>query len=67
MFKQLNQSGSGGLSRAEFANVYDVFALRWAPQTSRAPWYAESMLEPIGRAAASAVRWPYFEYLICKW
>ncbi|XP_068623656.1 two pore channel protein 1-like [Battus philenor] len=64
MFKQLNQSGSGGLSRAEFANVYEVFALRWAPQAGRAPWYSASALEPIGRAAAAAVRWPYFEYLI---
>ncbi|KPI99014.1 Two pore calcium channel protein 1 [Papilio xuthus] len=64
MFKQLNQSGSGGLSRAEFANVYEVFALRWAPQSGRAPWYSASALEPLGRAAAAAVRWPYFEYLI---
>ncbi|XP_049879411.1 two pore channel protein 1-like isoform X3 [Pectinophora gossypiella] len=64
MFKQLNQSGSGGLSRPEFANLYEVFALRWAPQQSRAPWYSESVLEPVGRAAAAAVRWPYFEYLI---
>ncbi|CAH2052635.1 unnamed protein product, partial [Iphiclides podalirius] len=64
MFKQLNQSGSGGLSRSEFANVYEVFALRWAPQSGRAPWYAASALEPAGRAAAAAVRWPYFEYLV---
>ncbi|XP_013146637.1 PREDICTED: two pore calcium channel protein 2-like isoform X3 [Papilio polytes] len=64
MFKQLSQSGGGGLSRAEFANVYEVFALRWAPQSGRAPWYAASALEPLGRAAAAALRWPYFEYLI---
>ncbi|RVE47915.1 hypothetical protein evm_007429 [Chilo suppressalis] len=64
MFKQLNQSGSGGLTRAEFSNLYEVFALRWCPQQSRAPWYAESPMEPVGRAAAAAVRWPYFEYLI---
>ncbi|KAL0868052.1 hypothetical protein ABMA27_008699 [Loxostege sticticalis] len=64
MFKQLNQSGTGGLTRAEFANLYEVFALRWCPQHARAPWYAESALEPVGRAAAAAVRWPYFEYLI---
>ncbi|XP_045454157.1 two pore channel protein 1-like [Melitaea cinxia] len=64
MFKQLSRSGSGGLSRAEFANVYDVFALRWAPQTARAPWYAAGPLEPLGRAAASAVRWPYFEHVV---
>ncbi|KAI5634199.1 ion transport protein domain-containing protein [Phthorimaea operculella] len=64
MFKHLNQSGTGGLSRAEFANLYEVFALRWAPQQARAPWYAESWLEPIGRAASVAVRWPYFEYVI---
>ncbi|XP_026313450.1 two pore calcium channel protein 1-like isoform X2 [Hyposmocoma kahamanoa] len=64
MFKQLNQSGTGGLSRQEFANLYEVFALRWAPQQARAPWYADSFLEPLGRAASVAVRWPYFEYLI---
>nr|XP_032527043.1 two pore calcium channel protein 1-like isoform X2 [Danaus plexippus plexippus] len=64
MFKQLNKSGSGGLSRSEFSHVYDVFALRWAPQTTRAPWYSESPLEPLARAAAAAVRWDYFEYLI---
>ncbi|XP_047521917.1 two pore channel protein 1-like isoform X2 [Pieris napi] len=64
MFKQLNQSATGGLSRTEFANVYEVFALRWAPQTSRAPWYAESPLEPLGRAAAVIVYRPYFEYVI---
>ncbi|CAF4804794.1 unnamed protein product [Pieris macdunnoughi] len=64
MFKQLNQSTTGGLSRTEFANVYEVFALRWAPQTSRAPWYAESPLEPLGRAAAVIVYRPYFEYVI---
>ncbi|KAJ8711256.1 hypothetical protein PYW07_008498 [Mythimna separata] len=64
MFKQLNQSSSGGLSRSEFANLYEVFALRWAGQQSRAPWYSQSPLEPLGRAAAAAVRWPYFEYLI---
>ncbi|XP_028170350.1 two pore calcium channel protein 1-like [Ostrinia furnacalis] len=64
MFKQLNQSGTGGLSRAEFANLYEVFALRWRGQAARAPWYATSPLEPAGRAAAAAVRWPYFEYLI---
>ncbi|CAG9791274.1 unnamed protein product [Diatraea saccharalis] len=64
MFKQLNHSGTGGLSRAEFANLYEVFALRWCPQQSRAPWYSDSVLEPVGRAAAAAVRWPYFEYLI---
>ncbi|VVC97838.1 unnamed protein product [Leptidea sinapis] len=38
MFKQLNQSGTGGLSRTEFANIYEVFALRWVAQSSRAPW-----------------------------
>ncbi|XP_060806614.1 two pore calcium channel protein 1 isoform X1 [Amyelois transitella] len=64
MFKHLNQSGSGGLERAEFASVFDVFALRWCGQHARAPWYAASPLEPLGRAAAAAVRWPYFEYLI---
>ncbi|CAH4030619.1 two pore calcium channel protein 1-like isoform X2 [Pieris brassicae] len=64
MFKQLNQSTTGGLSRTEFANVYEVFALRWAPQTSRAPWYADSPLEPLGRAAAVIVHRPYFEYVI---
>ncbi|XP_022831548.1 two pore calcium channel protein 1-like isoform X1 [Spodoptera litura] len=64
MFKQLNQSSSGGLSRSEFSNLYEVFALRWAGQQSRAPWYSQSPLEPLGRAAAAAVRWPYFEYLI---
>ncbi|GBP62933.1 Two pore calcium channel protein 1 [Eumeta japonica] len=64
MFKQLNQSGSGGLSRSEFAGLYEVFALRWGAQASRAPWYSSSPLEPIGRMAATAVRWPYFEYLI---
>ncbi|XP_072939520.1 two pore calcium channel protein 1-like isoform X1 [Epargyreus clarus] len=64
MFKQLNASGSGGLSAAEFANVYEVFALRWAAQAARAPWYAASPLEPVARAAAAAVRWPYFEYIV---
>ncbi|CAK1552370.1 unnamed protein product [Leptosia nina] len=64
MFKQLNQSASGGLSRSEFANVYEVFALRWAPQASRAPWYADSPLEPVARAAAVVVHRPYFEYII---
>ncbi|KAJ2940242.1 hypothetical protein O0L34_g11811 [Tuta absoluta] len=63
-FKHLNQSGTGGLSRAEFANLYEVFALRWAPQQARAPWYAESILEPIGRVASIAVSWPYFEAVI---
>ncbi|XP_063368850.1 two pore channel protein 1-like [Cydia amplana] len=64
MFKQLNQSGTGGLSRSEFANLYEVFALRWAPQTARAPWYAESWLEPCARAASQLVHQPYFEYII---
>ncbi|XP_038214811.1 two pore calcium channel protein 1-like isoform X1 [Zerene cesonia] len=64
MFKQLNTSGSGGLARGEFANVYEVFALRWAAQAARAPWYARSPLEPVGRLAHAVVRWPYFEYLI---
>ncbi|XP_053616842.1 two pore channel protein 1-like isoform X2 [Plodia interpunctella] len=64
MFKHLNQSGSGALERSEFANVFEVFALRWCAQHARAPWYAASRLEPAARAAAAAVRWPYFEYLI---
>ncbi|XP_037292641.1 two pore calcium channel protein 1 isoform X2 [Manduca sexta] len=64
MFKQLNQSGSGGLSRAEFANVYEVFALRWAAQTTRAPWYARSKIEPLARAASALTRSPHFEHFI---
>ncbi|XP_050668395.1 two pore channel protein 1-like isoform X2 [Leptidea sinapis] len=64
MFKQLNQSGTGGLSRTEFANIYEVFALRWVAQSSRAPWYSDTPLEPLGRAASAIVRWPHFEYLV---
>ncbi|XP_052739235.1 two pore channel protein 1-like isoform X6 [Bicyclus anynana] len=64
-FRLLNRSGSGGLSRAEFAALYDALALRWAPQAARAPWYAAGALEPLGRAAAAAVAWPHFERLAC--
>lgn len=64
MFKQLNQSNNGELSRAEFCSVFEVCGLRWLPQESRAPWYSASMIEPVARLAANAVRWPYFEYLV---
>lgn len=66
MFRHLNRSGSGGLSRAEFAALYDALSLRWSPQAARAPWYADGALEPLGRAAAAAVAWPYFEHLVCE-
>lgn len=68
MFKQLNtDTSTGGVTRTEFANLYEVFALRWVPQAARAPWYARSPLEPIARAAAAAVKWPYFEYVVCEY
>ncbi|KOB76873.1 putative two pore channel 1, partial [Operophtera brumata] len=44
MFKQLNtDTSTGGVTRTEFANLYEVFALRWVPQAARAPWYARLM------------------------
>ncbi|XP_048482416.1 two pore channel protein 1 isoform X2 [Plutella xylostella] len=64
MFKHLNISGTGGLSRAEFASIYEVFGLHWAPQEARAPWYSATPLEPAAALAAKAVRWPYFEHLV---
>ncbi|KAL4715303.1 hypothetical protein ACJJTC_010873 [Scirpophaga incertulas] len=65
MFKQLSGAeGEAGLSRAAFGGVYEALALRWAAQAARAPWYAAGPLEPLARAAAAAVRWPYFEHLV---
>ncbi|XP_039751866.1 two pore calcium channel protein 1-like isoform X2 [Pararge aegeria] len=64
MFKQLNRSGTGALSRGEFAALYDALSLRWAPQAARAPWLGAGPLEPLGRWASAAVAWPYFEHLV---
>lgn len=68
MYQHLNASGSGVLSAEEFLNIYDTIILQWEPQYSTVPWYHSTSqpLQILCTGAHAAIRWPYFETLMCK-
>lgn len=68
MFRHLNTSGSGVLSAEEFLNIYDTIMLQWEPQYSAVPWYHSTSqpLQILCTGAHAAIRWTYFEILMCK-
>lgn len=68
MYQHLNASGSGVLSAEEFLNIYDTIILQWEPQYSNVPWYHSTSrpLQILCTGAHAAIRWPYFETLMCK-
>ena len=41
MFKKLNTTGSGSISREEFYNIYDVVEYSWHPKKERRPYYED--------------------------
>lgn len=69
MFKQLNSSGSGGISLDEFYSIYDANMLRWEAQFSQIPWFHHTWepLQLICRYSHVVVTWPYFEHIICEY
>lgn len=68
MYQHLNASGSGVLSVEEFLNIYDTIILQWELQYSTVPWYHSTSqpLQILCTGAHAAIRWPYFESLMCK-
>lgn len=68
MFCHMNTSGSGALSSEEFSSIYDAITLQWDLQYSTIPWYRAAWwpLRMLCTGAHAAIKWPYFETLVCK-
>ncbi|KAK6620619.1 hypothetical protein RUM43_010911 [Polyplax serrata] len=67
MYKQLNSSGSDGLTLDEFYVIYETNELIWEAQFSKIPWF-HSTWEPIQvicRYCNQMSNSVYFEYSVC--
>ena len=69
MYKQLNTSGTNGLSLEEFYSIYDANELLWEAQFSKIPWFHASWepIQVICRFCNNLTNWSYFEHIICKY
>lgn len=67
IFRQLNQSDTGGLTQEEFLNIYDAVTLKWHIKDPPDPWFSAAWppLRTLCRTARTAVTWEYFEYVVC--
>lgn len=69
MFCHMNVSGSGALNCEEFLSIYDTTTLQWELQYSNIPWYRTTWwpLQVLCTGAHTAIKWPYFETLVCEY
>lgn len=68
IFKYLNSSNSGILSKEEFNKTYDAVILHWEPQYANIPWYHSAWmpLQNVCQMAHTIISLKYFEYFFCK-
>ena len=68
MFKLLNTSGSGHLSKDEFLGIYDACLYSWNVSKVESEWFAD-LPGPVRAFCAgvrSLIRHPWFEYGVCE-
>ena len=67
MFRLLNVSGTGVISRSEFYNVYDALCLKWREREEEPFWFhriryrnVAAVIEQVHRL----VTWRFFDYFV---
>lgn len=68
IYKYLNSSNSGILSKEEFTKIYDAVILHWEPQYANIPWYHSAWMpmQNVCQMAHTIISLKYFEYFFCK-